>query len=132
MESSLGSCCSCAHDFNLVYVFICFYFNMYNVHDSKRVLSYILVISETILVITCKENYISKPTSVAALTTCGGKVFLILMVVGKNEYLYASIFVRGCRYLIECPLVMLFVSISSPPVCCISTILLIILYSKTA
>ena len=59
-------------------------------------------------------------------------MFHILMVVGKNEYLYVSIFVGGCRYLKECPRVMLFVSISSPSGCCMSTILLIILYSKMA
>ena len=41
-------------------------------------------------------------------------MFHILMVVGKNEYLYASTFVGGCRYLKERPHVMLFVSISSP------------------
>ena len=74
------------------------------------------------MVTACKENYISKPnlkvSSVATLTTCGGKVFHILMVVGKNEYLYASIFVEGCRYLNECPCVVLFVSISRPPGCC--------------
>ena len=47
-------------------------------------------------------------------------MFHILMVVGKNEYLYASIFVGGCRYLKECPhdRVVLFVSMSSPSGCC--------------
>ena len=46
-------------------------------------------------------------------------MFHILMVVGKNEYLYASCnFCRGCRYLKECPRVMPFVSISSPSGCC--------------
>ena len=58
-------------------------------------------------------------------------MFHILMVVGKNEYLYASIFVRGCKYLKECPLVVLFVSMSSPSGCRTSTILLIILYNNT-
>ena len=59
-------------------------------------------------------------------------MFHILMVVGKNEYLYASIFVEGCRYLKECPRVANAVCLSSPSGCCMSTILLIILYSKTA
>ena len=51
-------------------------------------------------------------------------MFHIQMVVEKNEYLYVSIFVGGCRYLKECPRVILFVSISSPCGCCMSTILL--------
>ena len=40
-----------------------------------------------------KKNYICKPivSSVATLTTRDGKVFHILMAVGKNEYLCASI-----------------------------------------
>jgi hypothetical protein len=39
------------------------------------------------------------------LTMVCGRLFQGLMVLGKNEYGYASTLVEGCRYRMLCPLV---------------------------
>ena len=61
-------------------------------------------------------NYMFKlclnKSNVVASTTWEGKLFHVLMALGKKEFLYASIIVGSCKSFNEWPLVTLFANIN--------------------